>query len=83
MRHFEIHETCLLVTKVFLKSFTSERPLECLSPKCPAWGGKRGEVVVLVPQLCLWQKLISLFANMSHPNMQSSPNAKFTFSLFA
>ena len=45
------------------------------------WEG--GEVVVLVPQLCLWQKLISLFANMSHPNMQSSPNAKFTFSLFA
>lgn len=29
--------------------------------------------MVLVPQLCLWQKLISLFANRNHLNM-----AKFT-----
>ena len=29
-----IHIMCLLVTKVSLKSFTSERPLECLSPIC-------------------------------------------------
>ena len=26
---------CLLVTKVSIKSFTNERPLEYLSPKCP------------------------------------------------
>jgi len=29
-----IHTMCLLVTEVPLKSFTSERPLECLSTKC-------------------------------------------------
>jgi len=30
-----VHTTCLLVTKVSLNSFTSERYLECLSPECP------------------------------------------------
>jgi len=26
---------CLLVTKVYVKSFTNEKPLEYMSPKCP------------------------------------------------